>query len=198
YGYYLGDGKELVPGVAQTTLSNSNISWEKSEQYNVGLDLNVLSNKLSLTADYYVKNIYDMLLTFALPYYAGMQPAYTNAGDMENKGWEIALAYKNQINDFKYNVTVSVSDNRNKITNLNGLNSQDKSMMEGYPNNGIWGYLSDGYYQDWDDVNNSPKLSNAARPGYIKYKKIYEGEGVDPKLIDSRDQVYLGDPFPHY
>ena len=198
YGYYLGDGKELAAGVAQTSLSNSNISWEKSQQVNFGLDLNVYNNKLKLTADYYIKNIYDMLMIFPLPYYAGMQAAYSNAGDMENKGWEVSLNYNNKINDFKYSVTLSLNDNRNKITNLNGLNSQDRTMVEGYPNNGLWGYVTDGYFQDWDDVATSPKLSNSARPGYIKYKKIHEGDGVDPLLIDSRDLVYLGDPFPHY
>lgn len=198
YGYYLGDNKELTPGVTQTALSNSNISWEKSKQFDVGIDVSLWNGLLSVTADYYVKNVYDMLMKFPLPYYAGMQPAYTNAGDMSNKGWEISIGHKNKIKDFTYGVTFTLNDNRNKITNLNGLNSQDKTMVEGYPNNGIWGYLSDGYYQDWDDVANSPKLSNAARPGYIKYKKVYSGESVDEMLIDSRDQVYLGDPFPHF
>lgn len=198
YGYYLGDDKNLTPGVAQTSLSNSNISWEKSKQFDVGVDLSLWNGLLSVTADYYIKNVYDMLMKFPLPYYAGMQPAYTNAGDMSNKGWEVSIGHKNKIKDFTYGVTFTINDNRNKITNLNGLNSQDKKMVEGYPNNGIWGYLSDGYYQDWDDVANSPKLSNAARPGFVKYKKVYSGEGVDEMLIDSRDQVYLGDPFPHF
>lgn len=198
YSYYLGDGKELADGVAQIALSNNDISWEMSKQFNVGLDLSMFKDKLTLTADYYVKNVYDMLLRFPLPYYAGQQPAFTNAGDMENKGWEIALGYRNKVNEFNYGITLSVNDNRNKITNLNGLNSQDRTMVEGYPNGGIWGYLSDGYYQNNDDVANSPKLSGAARPGFLKYKKVFQGEGVDPMLIDQRDQVYLGDPFPHY
>lgn len=198
YGYYLGDNKELVPGVAQTSLSNSNISWEKSKQFDVGVDMGFWNDKLTVTADYYVKTIYDMLMKFPLPYYAGMQPAFTNAGDMQNKGWELSIGHRNKINDFTYGVTVTLNDNRNEITNLNGLNSQDKTMMEGYPNQGIWGYLTDGYYSDWDDVANSPKLGSAARPGFVKYKKIYEGENVDPMSIDTRDMVYLGDPFPHY
>lgn len=198
YGYYLGDDKGLTPGVAQKSLSNSNISWEKSKQFDVGIDLSMWNGLLSVTADYYVKNVYDMLMKFPLPYYAGMQPAYTNAGDMSNKGWEVSISHKNRIKDFTYGVTFTLNDNRNEITNLNGLNSQDKTMVEGYPNKGIWGYLSDGYYRDWDDVSNSPKLSNSARPGFVKYKKVYEGEGIDPLLIDSRDQVYLGDPFPHF
>ena len=198
YSYYLGDGKQLADGVAQVALSNSDISWERSKQFDVGVDVSMFKDKLTLTADYYVKKIDDMLLRFPLPYYAGQQPAFTNAGDMENKGWEVAIGYKNKINEFNYGITVSVNDNRNKITNLNGLNSQDRTMVEGYPNNGIWGYLSNGYYQNIDDVANSPRLSGAARPGFVKYKKVFEGAGVDPLLIDSRDQVYLGDPFPHY
>lgn len=198
YGYYLGDGKQLADGVAQVALSNSDITWERSKQFDVGVDLSMFNDKLTLTGDYYIKKIDNMLLRFPLPYYAGQQPAFTNAGDMENRGWEVAIGYKNKIRDFSYGVTVSVNDNRNKITNLNGLNSQDKTMVEGYPNNGVWGYLSDGYYQNLDDVANSPKLSGAARPGFIKYKKVFTGPGVDPMLIDSRDQVYLGDPFPHY
>lgn len=198
YGYYLGDKKELVPGVAQTSLSNADISWEKSRQLDFGVDLSLWNGLLAVTADYYIKDVYDMLMRFPLPYYAGMQPAYTNAGDMTNKGWEISISHKNQIGDFNYGVTFTLNDNRNKVTNLNGLNSQDKTLVEGYPSQGIWGYLTDGYYLDWDDVANSPKLSNSARPGFVKYKKVYQGEGVDPLLIDSRDMVYLGDPFPHF
>lgn len=198
YGYYLGDDKGLTPGVAQTTRANQDISWEKSKQFDVGLDVSLWNGLLSVTADYYIKDVYDMLLNFPLPYYAGMQPAYTNVGDMSNKGWEISIGHKNRVEDFFYDVRFTINDNRNKITNLNGLLSQDKTLVEGYPYNGVWGYLSEGYFQDWDDVANSPRLSDTARPGYIKYKKIHQGEGVDPMTIDSRDQVYLGDPFPHF
>lgn len=200
YGYYLGGDeadKELVSGVAQTALANSDISWEKSKQINFGIDFSLWNGLLSVTADYYIKDIYDMLMTFPLPYYVGMSPAYTNAGDMSNKGWEVSVSHKNKLNDFTYGVTFTLSDNRNKITNLNGLNSQDKTMVEGYPNKGIWGYVTDGYYKDWDDVRSSPTLGEA-RPGFVKYVKIYQGGDADPMTIDTRDMVYLGDPFPHF
>lgn len=197
YGYYFGDNKELVSGVAQTSLANSNILWEKSKQFDVGVDIDLWNDKLSVTADYYVKSIYNMLLKFPLPYYIGMQPAFSNAGDMRNRGWEVNIGHRGKINDFRYGVNLSLSNNENEIINLNGLNSQDKSMVEGYPLNGIWGYRANGYYADWDDVAASPKLSSSARPGYVKYKKIYKGDDVDPMVIDSRDQVFLGDPFPH-
>lgn len=71
-------------------------------------------------------------------------------------------------------------------------------MTEGYPLNGVWGYRTNGYYKDWDDVANSPKFSNAARPGFVKYVKVNTASDTDPLVIDSNDQVYLGDSFPHY
>jgi hypothetical protein len=114
------------------------------------------------------------------------QPAWTNAGDMRNEGWEVALTYRGKYSDLEYGATLTLSDNKNKITNLNGLKSSDKSLQEGYPLNGIWGYVTDGYYKDWDDVAASPKLSNAARPGFVKYVKVNKAEGTDPMVIDSR------------
>lgn len=198
YGYYFGDGKELSSGVAQTSLSNADIIWEKSKQFDVGVDLSMWNGKLTFTGDYYIKNVYDMLLKFPLSYYAGMQPAFSNAGDMKNKGWEIAIGHRNKINEFSYGINFTLSDNINEITNLNGLNSQDRTMVEGYPNNGIWGYLTDGYFKDAQDIANSATLSKTTRPGFVKYKKLFTGPGVDPLVIDSRDMVYLGDPFPHF
>lgn len=198
YSYYLGDNKDIANGVAQTALSNPNIGWEKSSQFNVGLDLSMLNGAVTFSGEYYYKKIYDMLMKFALPYYVGMQPAFTNAGDMRNQGWEVTLGYKGHSGEFEYGAKLTLSNNSNKITNLNGHNSADKSLMEGYPLNGIWGYKTDGYYSDWDDVAASPKLSNAARPGFIKYVKINQSEDTDPMVIDSNDQIYLGDTFPHY
>lgn len=198
YGYYFGDGRELSPGVAQTALANPDITWEKSKQFNLGVDVTLWNGMLGFSGDYYIKKVYDMLMVFPPPYYAGMTAPFSNASDMENKGWEIALTHRNSIGDFNYGATFTLSDNKNKVTDLKGQTFQDKSLVEGYAQGGIWGYVTDGYYTDWDDVANSPKLSNAARPGFIKYKKIYEGEDADPMLIDSRDMVYLGDPFPHY
>lgn len=198
YSYYLGDNKDISNGVAQASLSNNNIGWEKSSQFDVGIDASFWNGKLTLTGDFYYKKIYDMLMKFPLPYYVGMSPSFTNAGDMRNQGWEVGLTYKGKLHDFEYGATVTLSDNRNKITNLNGLNSSDKSLMEGYPLNGIWGYRTNGYYSSWDDVSASPKLSNAARPGFVKYVKVNTAQGTDPLIIDSNDQVYLGDPFPHY
>src|SRR5664280_1806029 len=121
-----------------------------------------------------------------------MQPAYSNAGDMINRGWEVVVSHKNKIGEFSYGASFTLSDNQNKITNLNGKTPTDAQTV-GYPLNGMWGYLSDGYFLDANDVANSLRLSSAARPGFIKYKDA----NIDG-VLDSKDRVYLGDSYPHF
>ncbi|MHC0443211.1 SusC/RagA family TonB-linked outer membrane protein [Flavobacterium sp. 3-210] len=194
YSYWID--KQLAQGVAQTTLSNPNITWEKSRQTNFGLDATFFKRKLSATFDYYIKDIYDMLMVYPVPYYVGLNATYSNAGDMQNKGWETTISYKSNIGEFNYGITATLSNNENEITKLYGPNS-DRSVTVGYPNGGIWGYKTDGYYVDAADVANSPKLSSAAKPGYVKYLKM-DPSGLNPNQITENDKVYLGDPFPHY
>ena len=194
YSYWID--KQLATGVAQTTLSNSNITWEKSQQANFGLDASFFNRKLSATFDYYIKDISDMLLVYPVSYYTGLNATFSNAGDMQNKGFEASLSYKGNIGEFNFNVTGTLSNNENRITKLYG-SYPDRSVTVGYPNGGIWGYVTNGYYTDADDVANSPKLSNSAGPGYVKYVKM-DQSGLNPNQITDSDKVYLGDPFPHY
>jgi len=194
YSYWID--KQLASGVAQTTLSNSNITWEKSQQLNFGVDASFFSRKLAVTFDYYIKDVYDMLLVYPVPYYTGLNSTFSNAGDMENKGWETTLTYKGKIGEFNFGITGTLSNNENKITKLYG-SYPDRSVTVGYPNRGIWGYVTNGYYVDANDVANSPRLSNSAKPGYVKYVKM-DQSGLNPTLITESDKVYLGDPFPHF
>jgi len=192
-GYSYWFGKQISSGVAQTNLSNPGIQWEKSKQTDIGIDVTLWNGLLGVTADYYNKQIYNMLMQFALPYYAGMDPAWTNAGDMVNKGWEVVLTHKNKIKDFTYNASFTLSDSRNKITNLNGYYSADMSLMVGYPVNSMWGYQTAGYFQTAEEAANSVKLSSADGPGYIKYVD----QNNDGKL-DNSDKIFLGDSYPHF
>lgn len=194
YSYWID--KQLASGVAQTTLSNSDITWEKSQQINFGLDASFFSRKLSATFDYYIKDVYDMLMVYPVPYYTGLNATYSNAGDMQNKGFETTLTYKGKIGEFNFGITGTLSNNENKITKLYG-SYPDRSVTVGYPNNGLWGYVTNGYYTDANDVANSPRLSNSAKPGYVKYVKM-DQSGLNPNQITESDKVYLGDPFPHF
>jgi TonB-linked SusC/RagA family outer membrane protein len=194
YSYWMD--KQLASGVAQTTLANPDITWEKSQQINFGLDASFFNRKLGVTFDYYIKDVYDMLLVYPVPYYVGLNATFSNAGDMQNKGFETTLTYKGKIGEFNFGITGTLSNNENEVTKLYGA-YPDRSLTVGYPTRGIWGYVTDGYYVDAADVSNSPRLSNSAKPGYVKYVKM-DPTGANPTQITESDKVYLGDPFPHF
>ena len=194
YSYWLD--KQIATGAAQTTQANPVITWESSRQTNFGLDTSFFDRKLSFTFDYYIKDIYDQLIIYPIPYYVGLNPINYNAGDMTNKGWETLLTYKSKVGEFNYSVTATLSNNENKVTKLYG-DFPNRELTVGYPAGGLWGYQTDGYYADAADVANSPRLSSSAKPGYVKYVKV-DQSGLNPTQITERDKVYLGDPFPHY
>lgn len=193
-GYSYWFNKELNPGVAITTDSNPDITWEKSTQLDIGLDLMFLNNSLSFTGDFYVKKITDMLMKFPPPYFNGLKESYTNAASMRNTGWEIAITYRNNIKDVNYSVSLVLDDNRNKVLDLKGRTYQDKSIVVGYPYGGHWGYRTDGYFQTMNDILESPYFATSTPDlGYVKYV-----DQDDNDIIDANDMVYLGDAFPHY
>ena len=194
YSYWID--KQLASGAAQTTLSNPDVTWEKSQQVNFGVDASFFNRKLSATFDYYIKDVYDMLMFYPVPYYTGLNATYSNAGDMQNKGWETSVTYKGKIGEFNFGITGTLSNNENKVTKVYGF-YPDRSFTVGYPTRGLWGFVTDGYYLDANDVANSPRLSNSAKPGYVKYVKT-DTSGLNPTLITESDKVYLGDPFPHF
>lgn len=194
-GYSYWHNSSLSPGVAITTMSNPDITWEKSTQFNVGLDLSFWGGKLNVVGDFYIKDITDMIMKFPAPYYIGLQPAFTNAASMQNIGWDLAISYKGKIgSQFNYSASLILDDTRNKIKDLKGQTYQDLSYVVGYPAGGHWGYVTDGYYQNEEEVANHPYFDlEKPKVGFTKYVD-QDGDGV----ITQEDRVYLGDPFPHY
>lgn len=195
YGYWFD--KDISAGITQTTLANPEITWEKSRQFNVGVDAYMLNQRLSFSFDFYNKEIHDMLLTIPAPYYVGMDASATNVGTMRNRGYEIAIGYKHKVGEFDLGATVLFSDNVNTITDNKG--STADRLREGYAIGSYYGYLTDGYFQDDADIANSAVLSGATRPGFLKYKKLNPtGDAVTDKQIGLSDRTYLGNPFPRY
>ena len=113
-------GETVYPGYALSTIGTPNISWETTAQTNIGLDIAILKNSLSLTADYYIKNTNNMLLQVPAVAYAGYASStpYTNAGSVQNKGLELVLNWQGKKGDFSYGVAVNGSMFKNKVTSL--------------------------------------------------------------------------------
>jgi len=197
YGYWFD--KVLGPGVAQTQVANEKISWEKSTQTNYGIDMDFLNSKLNMSFDYYVRKIDDMLQQFPIPLFVGLSSPWENAGSMKNKGWDLTLTWRDKINNFNYSITGNLSDVKNTVTNLYGKEYVgDQITKEGFPLGSWYGFLSDGYFQSQEEIDNSPVYGERKniKPGYIKYKDISGPEGTPDGVINDLDRTIIGNPAP--
>lgn len=203
YGYWF-DGA-FVPGAAQTQLANPNIGWERSTQYDVGVDFGFFNNRLSGSFDWYYRHVDDMLQKFPVPEFVSLEAPWQNAGTMRNTGWEFAIDWNDRIGDFNYYAKFNISDVRNKVLDLfgNEYKSGTRLTQEGLPYSQFYGYQADGLFQSQeqiDAVDENGNYINAVygnrdniRPGYIKYVDL-NGDGV----IDGDDRTVIGDNLPHF
>ena len=198
-------------GVAILQFPNPMIGWETSNQWNIGVDLS-LKNGLTFTADYYVKTLKDMILPRALPASAGgLSNPFVNAGNMENKGWEVSLNYKKSFKKLNIDVTAMLSDVRNNVTGLiEGLPFIDGGSSRTAVGNALgsfFGYKSLGFFADSNDIKNSPVqfgipwspvATTGPKAGDMKYADIGGAEGKPDGKIDANDRTFLGNAFPRY
>ncbi|WP_051664120.1 TonB-dependent receptor [Dyadobacter crusticola] len=188
-------------GYAQLNLADPDLTWETTTQTNLGLDAQLLSNKVSLTIDYYRKRTNKILLVLPVPGTLGLNPSARNAGVVDNNGWEFALGAQNKWNQFALDVNANLNINNNKVVSLAGTGpyiSSDETdpifiIGEGYPINSHWGYETDGLFQTQDEISKYPTLVAGTKPGDVKYVDL-NGDGI----INPSDRKYLGNSFPKY
>lgn len=205
---------QLVTGFYESNLANDDLSWETTNQYNVGLDLGLFDSKFNFTVDAYYKSTKDLLQNVTLPASNGFQTIVDNFGEVDNKGIELALN-GNVIDtgDFSWNVGGNFSLNRNELVALNsnlefqlgpnvGFSQANPIMfMEGMPLGIFWGAQTDGVYADWTEANASG--INGAAPGEIKYVNNHidldaNGNPLPVQEINFDDYVQIGDPNPDF
>lgn len=184
-------GKQIVNTAALNTLANKNISWESTEEKNIGLDL-TLFNKLSITADYYRRRTSDILLPLDIPLIGGLGKPFQNAGIVDNNGWELGVGYKGKLKAFNYNVNFNVSDVENKIVDTRGINSTGTTVnREGYSIGSLFGYVAEGLFQSDAEVAAHAKQFGTVKAGDIKYRD----QNADG-LINESDKVIIGGTIP--
>ena len=194
-------------------LPNPNVKWEGQEQYNAGFDLDLFNNRISLIVDGYVKNTNDMLVPMSVPVTSGYSDVYVpsiNAGKIQNKGFEVTLSTKNIIkNDFKWSSDAVFSYNKNNVESINsdtpiitasgGFNSAIGLIKEGYPVNVFYGYITDGIFQNQDEVDRhavqmpGSNSATSTASGDIRFKDL-NNDGV----VNDKDRTIIGNPNPKF
>ncbi|MCQ6959330.1 TonB-dependent receptor [Mucilaginibacter sp. JC4] len=188
----------LAQSTATIGFANPNIRWERAATFNVGVDATFFKNALTVSADYFNKITRDILLPPVVPgtFGAGL-PDY-NAGEVQNRGWELNINYRLRTGAFNHSFAFNVADTKNKVLKLEGgdqLKSYDEMQIinkVGLPIGSYVGLVRDGYFQNLDDINNGPKPAGLnIQPGDNRYVDINK-DGI----IDDNDKFVLGNGFP--
>ena len=216
--YSFGNTKDTpVRGASLSRLANADLTWETSEQLNIGLDARFFGGKLSFNADWYKKKTKDLLVAVPVSPTTGFSSQLKNAGTVENTGVEVALNWQDQIGkDFKYNIGYNIAYNKNEVTEVNSpqkynnggsdLLAQGTGYMarfeEGHPIGYFWGYKTDGVIQNAEDLaaytatlkDGDPANSHqgsSLKVGDLKFVDV-NGDGV----VNDDDKTDLGNPTP--
>jgi len=207
-GYYFTPGKLIqTVGGYSDLLANPDVKWETSEQLDFGFDSRFLNSRLGLTFDWYKKTTKDWLLTAPIPGVWGLNAPAVNGGDVENKGYEIALNWNDKAGEFKYGVSVNLAHNVNNVTRIansegiihgpGNVLSQGTSEMYraqvGYPLGYFYGYKTAGVFQNLTQVNNTAARYANAQPGDLIFVDT-DGNGK----ITQDDQTMIGNPNPDF
>jgi TonB-dependent starch-binding outer membrane protein SusC len=193
-GYVFGG--ILAPGATRTQVVDPSIKWESKKTTNLALDVNLYENKLSITAEYFNNTAYDILAPVPIPYSVGATNGTitTNAASIRNSGIEISATYRKKQGEFRYEISGNMHTLSNKVLALGGTNSPiygAASITEvGSEVGQLYGYQSEGIFQNSDDIKNHAEQINAA-PGDVKFKDV-NGD----KRISALDRVYLGSAIP--
>ncbi len=204
-------GNLLTPGFAQTAIPNTKLTWENVTKQNIGLDVLMFRNRLGITADFFKHTTKDILLRVTLPDVLGATEPSQNAGEVENKGWELQLSWKDRIGEVRYGANFNLSDVKNKVISLGNVPPTfgDQVRFLGEPIDAFYGLVAERISQISDYNFNSatnvytPKFpvisGDKVGPGDIIYKDL-SGPGGKPDGIITLadDRQIIGDPFPRY
>ncbi len=208
---YYPFGNVLTSGPASSiqALGNTDLEWEKTKQLNIGLDLGLLQNAFTLSAEYYQRKTDNLILAVPLPPSLGFisTTVNQNIASMTNNGFELQLGYNDRIGDFQWNAMGNISFIKNKVISLapgvpNIESGSDVDLTEGYnvtntapghPVQSFYGWVVEGIFQDSADVKKHATQTGGTGPGDLKFKDL-DGNGV----IDNNDRTFLGSFIPKF
>lgn len=206
--YYFGPNKgNKTPGAYADILNNPDVTWETSEQWDFGFDARFFNSRLGVAFDYYIKTTQDWLVQAPVLASYGTGAPYINGGDVENKGFEVALSWRDQMGDFSYGANLNISHNKNEVTRIANSEGIIRSSLqqcsyqfayaqEGYPIGYFYGYKTAGLFQNNADVQSYKNAEGKvimpnAQPGDVRFEDL-DGNGT----IDENDKTMIGKSNP--
>ncbi|MEI6408559.1 MAG: TonB-dependent receptor [Bacteroidota bacterium] len=189
----------LAPGAAPTALANQKISWETTTQTNLGLDLGFFADMLTFKIDWYRKDTRDILLFVPQPGTIGAAGSQRqNIGKVRNQGWEFEAKFNPTIRKVNLSIGGNLALVSNKVLDMGGVwytvgrEGYSHIYREGYALRSLWGYKTDGIYQNKAQVEAGPHWPGAG-PGDLIFKDI-NGDGK----ITADDRTFLGNSIPDF
>ncbi|MBN2273744.1 MAG: TonB-dependent receptor [Bacteroidales bacterium] len=212
YDYPFGSSTQtLQRGYAISTQGNEDVKWETTMQMDFGLDLRMFKNKLIFNADYFDKITSDMLIPFPAPAIGGSASyPWVNAGNVENKGFELELGYKDKKGSFSYEIIGNFAKVKNEVLELSGEDA--KPIIGGEVDNNtyvtitevgqaigtFYVYQTDGIFQSTTEILTHAYQGPNVAIGDVKYKDISGPGGIPDGTIDAYDRVYAGSAIPDF
>ncbi len=213
-GYYLGNPLSAVNGLSPSQLSNPDLTWETTTQYNAGVDLGLLKNRINLTADVYYKKTTNLFISGSglIPLSTGYSTVAENIGSLENKGLELSLTTINfQSHDFTWKSNLIYAANVSKILSLGPSQSfqpvaptgqvSPVIVKVGLPVGTFWGYKTDGLLTTGDVYGGNGKTTAALLTGVSQQtgdRKYLHAPGITGSTITTADKQNLGNAQPKF
>ncbi len=191
----LGNPQDVIPAYVLAYRNSDDLKWETVTSYEAGFELTTFNNRLKFDATYYNKLTKDLLVFVS----RGSDQFYTNAGEIENKGFEFSTSWNDKIgSDFQYSVSGNLATVKNTVNSVVEpgfeLFAGPTRTSEGFPIGSFYGYVVDGLYQSNIDIQNSvPSGIGNPEPGDFKYKDV-NGDGE----ITQDDRTVIGNPTPDF
>lgn len=211
-GYYFNSKSSLSSGAKGGVLANPDVSWETSQQIDLGLDARFFDSRLGVNFDWYIKDTKDWLVQAPIAGVFGLDAPYINGGDIRNKGAEIVLSWNDRAGDFNYGVTLSGSWNKNVVTRLANaqgyIQGEEDCLSEntdpvyraevGYPIGYFYGYKTAGVFQNQAQIDeyvakNGSTMQDNPKPGDLIFVDV-NGD----RTITEADKTMIGNPHPDF
>ncbi|MEJ7643618.1 MAG: TonB-dependent receptor [Chryseolinea sp.] len=194
-------GDKVAAGSAVTSLSNPNLGWEVTRQFDVGLDLGLFDDRIQFIYDYYTKNTTDLLYSVQIPQESGFSNFNDNIGEIKFWGHEFAATTLNTTGRLRWTTNANISFNRNEVVALaDGIDRVYGTFhitQVGRPFGQFYGHQSQGVYLNAADLASSPQVPGRSTVGSIKLTD-QNGDGRITNGGDLDDRVIIGNPFPKF